>query len=157
MDRTLEMSSDALTNVGKHVMLNIAMPCAHNQRNTNEPVFGFAQMTLCLTTVFTIFRLLFDKTSFQMVRQTGCRYVNFRLSEHFQEISHAILYFVKRILKKLSELIKQKYVRHDLQSLVLTVLDIFVCNYSLTVGCSVRENYFKTCFIYRSASTIKPI
>jgi len=44
----LEMTSDALTNAGKHVTSDIA--CAHSQQNTNDSVFQLAVMTLCVMT-----------------------------------------------------------------------------------------------------------
>ena len=42
-EKTLEMTSDALTSVGKHVMSNNA--CAHCWRYTNKIVFGLVQIT----------------------------------------------------------------------------------------------------------------
>ena len=47
IDRTLEMTSNAPTNAGKHVWLNIA--CACSPQNTKDTVFWLAQMTLCIT------------------------------------------------------------------------------------------------------------
>ena len=37
IERTLELTSNALTNAGKHVTSNIA--CAHSQQNTKDSVF----------------------------------------------------------------------------------------------------------------------
>jgi len=70
-DRTLEMMFGAPTNAGMHVTSNIA--CAHCQRYTKDSVFRLAQMMLSRNVNSC---LLLNQTSFQMVPQTGCRYVN---------------------------------------------------------------------------------
>ena len=49
MDKTLEMTTDAPTNAGKHVTSNIAS--ARSQRYTTDSVFRLAQTTLCVMTI----------------------------------------------------------------------------------------------------------
>jgi len=46
INRTLEMTPDAQTNAGKHVISNAAF--VHSQRFTNDPVLWLTQMTLCV-------------------------------------------------------------------------------------------------------------
>jgi len=51
IDRTLELTSDALTNVGKHFTLNVA--CACSQWITKDSVFWLAQF-MCIMTFHTL-------------------------------------------------------------------------------------------------------
>ena len=66
-----KMTFDVPTNAGKHNGSNSAS--AHCKRDTKDSIFWLAQM--CVMT-FSNFPFLSDKTSFQMVRQTGCRFIN---------------------------------------------------------------------------------
>jgi len=62
---------DAPTNAGKHVSSNIAS--ARSQRYTKYSVFWLAHKTLCVMTL----RNFLHRTSFQVLFQVNCRYVNF--------------------------------------------------------------------------------
>jgi len=74
VDRRLEMTSDYLTSARKNVTSNAT--CARNQRYAHYLVFILDQITLY---VMTLRDSVFCRTkpSFEMVRQTGWRYVNF--------------------------------------------------------------------------------
>jgi len=69
------MTSDAPTKAGKHVTSNDA--CAHCQRYTGDSVFLIGQNDVCYDVEEGyIYAFCCEQTSFQMVGQMGCRYVN---------------------------------------------------------------------------------
>ena len=76
MDKALGMTSDDPTNTGKHVTSTNecmwGLPAMHKK----DSVSGLAQIMLC-TQHYLISHLLSHQTSFYMVQQMGCRYVNY--------------------------------------------------------------------------------
>ena len=63
------------TNRQKRIKRRPMLQQMRSQQNTKDSVFRLAQMTMCIMMLHP-FCLLTDQTSFQLVRQTGCQYVN---------------------------------------------------------------------------------
>jgi len=72
----LKITSDNLTNAGKHVTSNIT--CARSQQYAQK--IQSSEMTLSFIRLHISH--LSNQMSFQMVQQTGCRYVNYHKRKH---------------------------------------------------------------------------
>jgi len=84
-DRMLEMTSNALTNVGKHDIVTSNIACAHSQKYTNNSFFWLAQIQIhCFDHNF----LPFVKPYINLNALTdGLLYVNWQIDNQFVEQS----------------------------------------------------------------------
>ena len=73
----LKMTSDNLTNAGKHVTSNITYG-AHSQQYAQK--IQSSEMMLCVLRLYISH--LSNQMSFQIVQQMGCRFVNYHKRKH---------------------------------------------------------------------------